>query len=204
MCSLSCNQNLVIIYWVECANQRTKNMNKSDSCMQTITAAPTTTTMPSMTTMTSRHCGFGAATATMKLNELKEIRTVQPYFSAIPCSVSDWSKLWRMKTSLFRTWLQVLPYFFNWRAESRIDCLSLNKLSFSITCVYWLDWCCCGVKLHNDGEDDGGEGRNGNEKHWEIAKTNNIYLYCMRRLRHYYTIHFDKIWCAERERGKQM
>lgn len=60
------------------------------------------------------------------------LHTVHPYFNAIPCSVSVCWRLWRIRYSLFRTWLQVLPYFFNWRAESRMDCRSLNKLSLSI------------------------------------------------------------------------
>lgn len=58
--------------------------------------------------------------------------TVHPYFNAIPCNVSVCCRLWRIRNSLFRTWLQVLPYFFNCRAESRIDCRSFNKLSLSI------------------------------------------------------------------------
>lgn len=58
--------------------------------------------------------------------------TVHPYFNAIPCSVSVCCRLWRIRYSLFRTWLQVLPYFFNCRAESRMDCRSLNNLSLSI------------------------------------------------------------------------
>lgn len=58
--------------------------------------------------------------------------TVQPYLSAMPCNVSVLANSCRINCSWFRTWLQVLPYFFNCLAESRIDCFSLTKRSCSI------------------------------------------------------------------------
>lgn len=132
---------------------------------------------------------------------------MQPYFSAIPCSVSDWSKLWRMKTSLFRTWLQVLPYFFNWRAESRIDCRSSNKLSFSI--IYVCCCCCCcrpllilrrelsaqtKKKKKNDDDELRRRRRRRRSQENEKWKTNNIYTMCVGCRLHYviqYTSQFN-------------
>lgn len=65
---------------------------------------------------------------------------MHPYFNAMPCKVSVCSKLWRIKYSLFRTWLQVLPYFLSCRADSRIDCRSLNISSLSMMPHY--SWNC--------------------------------------------------------------
>lgn len=60
------------------------------------------------------------------------LHTVAPYFSEIPCSVSVFSTVCRIRISLFlRLLQQVLPYFLRVREESRIDCFSLNMNSVS-------------------------------------------------------------------------
>lgn len=65
---------------------------------------------------------------------LKKNLTEQPYFRAIPCNVSVFSTSCRTRTSVFLTWLHVLPYFLRDLADSRIDCFSVKNESSSI-CV---------------------------------------------------------------------